>query len=110
VAPSSSLFPGHSRRASAGNDAGQRFLEGRGHDVKVCGTGKVTMRCLSDSEWDVLLLDLKLPDADGADLLAKVRKSHEELQTIMNDNVGIVRNEADLRTTAPPPPAADTTS
>jgi len=60
-----------------------RFLEGRGHDVKVCGTGKATMRCLADSEWDVLLLDLKLPDADGVDLLAKVRKNHEELQTII---------------------------
>jgi DNA-binding NtrC family response regulator len=60
-----------------------RFLEGRGHDVKVCGTGKSTMRCLSDSDWDVLLLDLKLPDADGVDLLAKVRKDHEELQTII---------------------------
>jgi DNA-binding NtrC family response regulator len=60
-----------------------RFLEGRGHDVKVCGTGKSTLRCLSDSEWDVVLLDLKLPDADGVDLLAKVRKNHEELQTII---------------------------
>jgi len=60
-----------------------RFLEGRGHDVTVCDTGKATLRCLSDSEWDVVLLDLKLPDADGVDLLATVRKNHEELQTII---------------------------
>jgi len=60
-----------------------RFLEDRGHEVKVCGTGKATLKSLADSDWDVLLLDLKLPDADGVDLLAKARKDHEELQTII---------------------------
>jgi DNA-binding NtrC family response regulator len=60
-----------------------RFLEDRGHEVKVCGTGKATLKSLADSDWDVLLLDLKLPDADGVDLLAKARKDHEEIQTII---------------------------
>jgi DNA-binding NtrC family response regulator len=60
-----------------------RFLEGRGHEVEVCGTGKATLKALEDSEWDVLLLDLKLPDADGVDLLAQTRQEHEELQTII---------------------------
>jgi DNA-binding NtrC family response regulator len=31
----------------------------------------------------VLLLDLKLPDADGVEILAKVKKEHAELQTII---------------------------
>jgi DNA-binding NtrC family response regulator len=31
----------------------------------------------------VLLLDLKLPDADGVEILAQVRKDHPELQTII---------------------------
>jgi two-component system response regulator AtoC len=60
-----------------------RFLEERGHEVHVCATGKALLRSLESSEWDALLLDLKLPDADGAELLAKAREAHVDLQTII---------------------------
>ncbi|MGE0455424.1 MAG: sigma-54-dependent transcriptional regulator [Vicinamibacteria bacterium] len=60
-----------------------RFLQGRGHQVKVCPTGKATRKALAEAEWDVLLLDLRLPDADGMEILAEVRKNHSELQTII---------------------------
>jgi DNA-binding NtrC family response regulator len=60
-----------------------RFLGNAGHEVKVCSTGKTTLRSLAGAEWDALLLDLKLPDADGVDILAQVRKEHPELQTII---------------------------
>ena len=48
-----------------------RFLQKRGHEVKVCPNGKATLKALAAAEWDVLLLDLKLPDADGVDILAQ---------------------------------------
>ena len=60
-----------------------RFLEERGQEVRVSSTGKAARRALESSEWDVLLLDLKLPDADGADLLAELRESQSDLQTII---------------------------
>ena len=60
-----------------------RFLEGRGHEVRVCGTGKAALKALSESEWDVLLLDLRLPDAEGVDILALVRQEHVDVQTII---------------------------
>ena len=60
-----------------------RVLEESGHQVRACPTGKATLRALAESEWDVLLLDLKLPDAQGVDLLARVREDHPELQTII---------------------------
>jgi two-component system response regulator AtoC len=60
-----------------------RFLQKAGHEVKVCPTGKAAFKALATAEWDVLLLDLKLPDADGVDILAKVKKEHAELQTII---------------------------
>ena len=60
-----------------------RFLQKAGHEVKICTTGKGLLKALDSAEWDVLLLDLKLPDADGVDLLATVRKEHPELQTII---------------------------
>jgi DNA-binding NtrC family response regulator len=60
-----------------------RYLQKRGHEVKVCPTGKATVKSLATAEWDVLLLDLKLPDAEGVDILAQVKKDHPDLQTII---------------------------
>jgi len=60
-----------------------RFLQQQGHEVKLCATGKATSKCLASSEWDVVLLDLKLPDASGVDILAQVRSEHPELQAII---------------------------
>ena len=60
-----------------------RVLEQSGHQARACATGKATLRALAESEWDVLLLDLKLPDAQGVDILARVREEHPELQTII---------------------------
>jgi DNA-binding NtrC family response regulator len=61
----------------------ERYLQERGHEVKLCHTGKEALRSLAEAEWDVLLLDLKLPDADGVELLAQVRKEYADLQTII---------------------------
>jgi DNA-binding NtrC family response regulator len=60
-----------------------RYLEARGHEVRVCLTARAASKALAESEWDVLLLDLRLPDADGLDVLAKVREDYAELQTII---------------------------
>ena len=60
-----------------------RILQERGHEARVCPTGRALLKSLSEADWDVLLLDLKLPDADGVDLLATVRREHAELQTII---------------------------
>jgi DNA-binding NtrC family response regulator len=60
-----------------------RFLQKAGHEVKVCTQGKAALKALEAAEWDVLLLDLKLPDADGVEILATVRRDHPELQTII---------------------------
>jgi DNA-binding NtrC family response regulator len=60
-----------------------RFLKARGYEVKHVTTGRAAEKALAEVEWDVLLLDLRLPDADGLDVLAQVRKSHSDVQTII---------------------------
>jgi two-component system response regulator AtoC len=60
-----------------------RFLKEKGHEVEVCPTAKATHKALATAERDVLLLDLRLPDGDGVDLLAQVRKEYAELQIII---------------------------
>jgi len=72
-----------------------RFLQKQGHEVKVCPSGKATFKSLASQEWDVLLLDLKLPDADGVEILAKVKKEHAELQTIIVTGFANVQSAID---------------
>jgi DNA-binding NtrC family response regulator len=60
-----------------------RFLQERGHDVQSCLTAKAARAALAAREWDVVLLDLKLPDANGVDLLERLRREHEDLQIII---------------------------
>jgi DNA-binding response OmpR family regulator len=47
----------------------RRFLERAGFSVLTAGTGADAMRLLVDASPDLLLLDLGLPDIDGAELL-----------------------------------------
>jgi DNA-binding NtrC family response regulator len=72
-----------------------RFLQKAGHEVKICVNGKSVLKALDSAEWDVLLLDLKLPDADGVDILARVRKEHPELQTIIVTGFANVQSAID---------------
>ena len=72
-----------------------RFLQKAGHEVKIATTGKAALKALDAAEWDVLLLDLKLPDADGVDILARVRKEHPELQTIIVTGFANVQSAID---------------
>ena len=72
-----------------------RFLQKAGHEVKICTTGKSAWKALDTADWDVLLLDLKLPDADGVDILARVRKEHPDLQTIIVTGFANVQSAID---------------
>jgi DNA-binding NtrC family response regulator len=60
-----------------------RFLQDRGHEVKLCHTAEAARKALASGDWDVFLLDLKLPDGDGVTVLSQVRESHPDVQTII---------------------------
>ena len=52
-------------------------LQAKGHDVVVAGSGRRMNEVLSESEVDVILLDLGLPDVDGIELISQVRRWSE---------------------------------
>ena len=60
-----------------------RVLEDRGYEVRAAGTGEEGTAALSAWRPHVVLLDLKLPDADGLDLLPKFRKTEPAAQVIV---------------------------
>lgn len=57
-------------------------LAGLGHDLVEAGDGKTTLKLIEEHEFDLVLLDLGLPDSDGCDLIAKI-KQHTQASVII---------------------------
>jgi CheY-like chemotaxis protein/tetratricopeptide (TPR) repeat protein len=52
-----------------------RFLMSQGHEVTVAGTGLQALQALTAGKTDLLVLDLRLPELSGIDLLQKLRRT-----------------------------------
>ena len=77
-----SAFRGHMRALVVEDDAGiaaglQAALKQAGHAVDVCPDARRAWAALCVEPFDVVLLDLGLPDGDGIDLLARLRRQPE---------------------------------
>lgn len=51
----------------------RRLLTGQGHDVHLCATGEAGLAVLGEREFDVVLIDLNLPDTHGHDVIRAIR-------------------------------------
>jgi two-component system KDP operon response regulator KdpE len=81
-----------------------RILEGRGHSIVECHTGVDAVKMLREERFDVVLLDLGLPDMSGLDILSLWRGSNRnqsKMIVITADDtaetlVSAIRNDAYL--------------
>ena len=55
-------------------DACRLVLSEKGHTVDHCLTGKTGLRAIERGAYDLILLDMKLPDIDGMKILETIRK------------------------------------
>src|SRR4030065_1660803 len=67
-------------------------LRGGGYEVVEAETGTAGLRALAAESPDLLLLDMKLPDAKGTDVLEDLRKNWPELPVIMITAFGIIED------------------
>ena len=51
-----------------------RVLRSAGYDVAECASGTLAMKFLKMSKFDVMVLDLHMPDTDGLELIRQLRK------------------------------------
>jgi PAS domain S-box-containing protein len=55
-----------------------RMLEKRGHHVVVVGNGRETLDALEHDAFDVVLMDVQMPDMDGFEATAEIRKKETD--------------------------------
>ncbi|HTE89739.1 MAG TPA: sigma-54 dependent transcriptional regulator [Terriglobales bacterium] len=70
----------------------QTLLELEGYDVETAANGEQGMSRIGDRPFDLVLLDLALPDRNGIDLLAEIRNHAPQLSVIMITAYGTVDN------------------
>src|SRR5438309_647796 len=70
----------------------QTLLELEGYDVETAATGQQGLNRLSQRTFDLILLDLALPDRNGLDILAELRAQDPGVSVIMITAYGTVEN------------------
>jgi len=68
------------------------ILQDEGYDVTTAATGEEGLRSLALKRFDVVLLDVSLPDKSGLDVLREIRASDPSLAVVMITAYGSVEN------------------
>lgn len=61
----------------------KHFLVLRGHDVVTCGTAEEALKTAHEREFDVVILDLVLPDMSGLEMAAELERSNSRSNVIV---------------------------
>ena len=73
-------------------DACHLVLSEKGHTVDLKGNGKSGLRAIQSNIYDVVLLDMKLPDIDGMDILKAVQEEKSGLRMIVMTGYATMAN------------------
>ena len=60
-----------------------RILQKNGYEIDAVETGKEAIEKADTQEYDMALVDIRLPDMDGTELLAKIKKPLQKTIKIM---------------------------
>jgi DNA-binding response OmpR family regulator len=60
-----------------------RILQKSGYEIETAETGKEAVGKAENSQFDLALVDIRLPDMDGTELLAKLKKQLQHTVKIM---------------------------
>jgi len=67
-------------------------LEEQGHHVETCMTCKAGIDAVKNNPYDLILLDMKLPDHDGTEFLKAVGQSDTRHRIIVMSGYATVKN------------------
>ena len=69
-------------------DLFSELLTKEGHKTSACSTGEETLELLKKENFDVVLLDIKLPGMSGLEVLKNIRDTYKKLTVIMITGFG----------------------
>ncbi|GAB6066067.1 sigma-54 dependent transcriptional regulator [Aquifex pyrophilus] len=69
----------------------EEFLSLRGHEVHLAKSGSEAFKKLEEHRYEVILLDLLLPDINGMEILKKVKKDNQFTEVIVITGHGTIR-------------------
>lgn len=69
-----------------------QHLSRKGYETFQAGTGDEGLSCLKDTLIDVVLLDLKLSDSNGLDLLPKIKQLQPDIQIVILTGHGTIES------------------
>lgn len=61
----------------------QTRLNLRNFEATMVSSGEAALKAVEEEKPDVLLLDLKMPDLDGLEVLAKLKDDHNDIKVII---------------------------
>ena len=64
-------------------DCVEMLLQRHGHDCVVARTGNQGLEQINTREFDMVITDLRLPDASGLDIVAAAKAANPETQVIL---------------------------
>ncbi len=73
-------------------DGSSQVLNRRGFDVSEASTGAEAISLLDQYEYDLILLDLKMPDVNGLDLLRDIREKDPMVPVVIITAYGTIQN------------------
>lgn len=60
-----------------------KLLRARGYDAHTAGGGHEAIGKIAEEEWDVMILDMKMPEMSGVQVLSEVRKLDSSVEVIV---------------------------
>jgi two-component system NtrC family response regulator len=73
-------------------DGCRMVLSEKGYHVDTCPTGNAGLRSIETDAYDAVLLDMKLPDIDGMEILRRMRTDQPEVNVIVMTGYSTVTN------------------